>query len=112
MGEPHIHVDRHGALSDGADSLFPYRDRMSRQGGNGGEMLGHVAGHATGLGPLDSAALKLGVKVGTLGTSVMVSRAKAAGMKNVDEVLTAAVLNPEMARTLLLRPVAAAGRRC
>ena len=75
-------------------------------------MLGHVAGHATGLGPLDSAALKLGVKVGTLGTSVMVSRAKAAGMKNVDEVLTAAVLNPEMARTLLLRPVAAAGRRC
>jgi hypothetical protein len=37
-----------------------------------------------------------------------VSRARAAGLANVDDVLTAAVLNPELARMLLLRPAAAA----
>jgi hypothetical protein len=67
----------------------------------GGELLGHAVGVASGLG-------KVGLKIATLGTSAMVSRARAAGLANVDDVLTAAVLNPELARMLLLRPAAAA----
>ena len=67
----------------------------------GGELLGHAVGVASGLG-------KVGLKIATLGTSAMVSRARAAGLANVDQVLTAAVLNPEVARMLLLRPAAAA----
>ena len=67
----------------------------------GGELLGHAVGVASGLG-------KVGLKIATLGTSAMVSRARSAGLANVDDVLTAAVLNPELARMLLLRPAAAA----
>ena len=66
----------------------------------GGEMLGHVLGVA-------SHGVSFALKVGTMGASGAVARARAAGQANVDRVLSAAVLNPELARVLLLRPVPA-----
>ena len=68
-----------------------------------GELGGEIIGHVASLKPVTKAVLK----VAATAASVVANAGRAVGIKHTNDLLTAAVLNPELARLLLVRPVPA-----
>lgn len=70
----------------------------------GGELLGETLGHVVGAVPVVGSAIK-GV---TTGATFLLNAMRAAGMRQTDELMLAAVRNPEIARLIMLHPSPAA----